>query len=229
VAALAVLLYAAWETDNRIVWIALGAQLVIAAMLHAGEGARTLRRIALVAAVVAILGFAASVAERSAILFAGAGSTTESLERDVRPRIWGVAWHKFKEAPWVGHGFGREILAEDFLPQTPTINNHPPIRHGHNVFVDVALQLGVAGLAVFGALLVLLGREYARYLGDPRIAALGGIGLMLLAGFVLKNLTDDFLHRHNALVFWALNGMLLGAARAVAGAGATPPGEAAPR
>jgi hypothetical protein len=27
---------------------------------------------------------------------------------------------------------------------------------------------------------------------------------------VVKNLTDDFMHRHNALVFWALNGMLLG-------------------
>ena len=26
----------------------------------------------------------------------------------------------------------------------------------------------------------------------------------------MKNLTDDFFVRHNALVFWALNGMLLG-------------------
>jgi hypothetical protein len=28
----------------------------------------------------------------------------------------------------------------------------------------------------------------------------------------VKNLTDDFLHRHNALVFWAFNAMLLGLA-----------------
>jgi hypothetical protein len=42
---------------------------------------------------------------------------------------------------------------------------------------------------------------------------LGAIGLALLAAFLVKNLTDDFFNRHNALVFWALNGMLLGLAR----------------
>jgi hypothetical protein len=41
------------------------------------------------------------------------------------------------------------------------------------------------------------------------------MGLAMLSGFVVKNLTDDFFWRHNALVFWALNGGLLGfAARA---------------
>jgi hypothetical protein len=30
---------------------------------------------------------------------------------------------------------------------------------------------------------------------------------------VVKNMTDDFLTRHNALVFWALNGMLAGLER----------------
>jgi hypothetical protein len=39
------------------------------------------------------------------------------------------------------------------------------------------------------------------------------MGLAMLAGFVVKNLTDDFFYRHNALVFWAINGMLLGLAR----------------
>jgi O-antigen ligase len=59
----------------------------------------------------------------------------------MRPRIWGVAWTKFAQAPWLGHGFGREILAADFIPYTPRVLNHPQIRHGHNVFVDMALQL----------------------------------------------------------------------------------------
>jgi hypothetical protein len=52
------------------------------------------------------------------------------------------------------------------------------------------------------------------------------MGLCVLAGFVVKNLTDDFMHRHNALVFWALNGMLLGLARARS---RPPPAEAGPR
>jgi hypothetical protein len=55
-----------------------------------------------------------------------------------------------------------------------------------------------------------LAREYRGLLADPRVAPLGMMGLAMLAGFVVKNLTDDFVYRHNALVFWAVNGMLLG-------------------
>jgi len=74
----------------------------------------------------------------------------------------------------------------------------------------VALETGVAGLAAFVALLVALARRYRTLLREPALAPLGMLGLALLAGFVVKNLTDDFLHRHNALVFWSLNAMLLG-------------------
>jgi hypothetical protein len=42
---------------------------------------------------------------------------------------------------------------------------------------------------------------------------LGAIGLALVAAFLVKNLTDDFFNRHNALVFWALNGLLIGLGR----------------
>ena len=225
-AAMALLLYAAWETENRIVWVALAAQFLIAGILRpaGADGAtRTLRALAVTAALVATTAFAAAVIDRSAMHFAGAA---DSLERDVRPRIWGVAWDKFKQAPVLGHGFGREVLAKDFIPHTPTVLNHPQIRHGHNVFVDIALSLGVTGLAVFVAILVLLAREYASYVRRADLAPLGMIGFMVLAGFLVKCLTDDFLHRHNGLVFWALNAMLLGLGRAPR---VTPPAEAAPR
>jgi O-antigen ligase len=227
VGAMALLLYAAWETENRIVWIALAAQFLIAGLLRpagAPDGARRLRALAVAGAIVATTVFAAAVVDRSALHFAGAA---ESLERDVRPRIWGVAWEKFREAPLLGHGFGREVLAKDFIPHTPTVLNHPQIRHGHNVFVDAALSLGIVGLALFVALLVLLAREYAGYLRRPDIAPLGMLGMMVLVGFLVKCLTDDFLHRHNGLVFWALNAMLLGLGRAAPAV--MPPGEAAPR
>jgi O-antigen ligase len=102
---------------------------------------------------------------------------------------------------------------ERFPPETPQIEGHPPVRHGHNLLLNIAVQLGVVGVGLFVAVLALLAREYARFLAEPAIAPLGVIGLALLAGFLAKNFTDDFLHRHNAQVFWALNGMLLGLAR----------------
>jgi len=227
IGAMALLLYAAWETDNRIVWVALAVQfLIVAALRPAGAngGTRALRLMAVVASLVATAALAASIIDRSALHFAGAA---DSLERDVRPRIWSVAWDKFSQAPVLGHGFGREILAADFIPQTPNVMNHPQIRHGHNVFVDMGLELGLVGLAAFVALLALLAREYRGYLRRAELAPLGTVGLAVLAGFLVKSLTDDFLYRHNGLVFWALNAMLLGLARSAPGP--TPRAEAAPR
>ena len=226
-AATVLLFYAAWETENRIIWVALAAQFLIASVLRpaaANGGTNSLRIVAVAAALVATAALAASIADRSAMQFAGAA---DSLERDVRPRIWSVAWEKYKQAPLLGHGFGREILASDFIPQTPRVLNHPQIRHGHNVFVDMALGLGLVGLAAFVAVLALLAREYAAYLRSPALAPLGVLGFMVVAGFLGKCLTDDFLHRHNALVFWALNAMLLGSGRA--GPETTPRAAAAPR
>jgi O-antigen ligase len=124
------------------------------------------------------------------------------------------------EAPWLGHGFGREILGAAFEPLTPQRPNFPALRHAHNTFMDMALEVGAVGLAALLGLLLALARRYGAMLRDPRLAPLGMMGLALLAGFVVKNLTDDFLHRQNSLVFWALNATLLGLARSAARADA---------
>ena len=166
----------------------------------------------MVAAVAILVAFAASLAERFERNLLHDTGVPPGIEHDLRPRIWSVAWERFAEAPWLGHGFGRETLAPAFIPLTPKVANHPQIRHAHDMFIDMALEVGVVGLAAFVALLFALVRRYRAMLGDPVCAPLGMLGLALVAGFVVKNLTDDFLHRHNALVFWALNAMLLGLA-----------------
>ena len=48
--------------------------------------------------------------------------------------------------------------------------------------------------------------------GDEVLSRLGTIGLMVLAGFVVRNLTDDFFLRANAKLVFAVQGVLLGAA-----------------
>jgi hypothetical protein len=59
-------------------------------------------------------------------------------------------------------------------------------------------------------MLTTLALAYRRFLTHPPTRVLGAIGLAVLAAFVVKNFTDDFFVRQNALVFWAVNGMLLG-------------------
>ena len=218
-AALVLLLVAAAETSNRIVWAALATQIAVVVILSGAipamdpAHAARLRRLTVIAALAVLAGFAISVAEKSAVHYRTDPSVTASIDRDLRPKLWAVARGEFAQAPWIGHGFGREILESKFLPVTPQGMGHPPMRHAHNVFADVALQLGSAGLALFVAMLATLGWEYRGYLRDARLAPIGVIGLAMVAGFVVKNLTDDFFYRHNALVFWALSGMLVGLGR----------------
>lgn len=217
--ALCLFLAAAWYTGNRIVWIAFGAQLMVAIATWGKvsatprERAVMLRRLAVIAAVAFAVAFAASVAERYQRNLLHDTGVPAGLEHDLRPKLWETAWGAFREAPWLGHGFGREVLASTFSPLTPKGVNHPEIRHAHDTLIDVALQVGMLGLAAFIALLLALARHYAAMLRDAELAPLGIMGLALVVGFVVKNVTDDFLHRQNALVFWALNAMLLGLAR----------------
>lgn len=224
-AALAMLVAAAWLTSNawtppnRIVWPSLLA--VVAVAILAGRRAAGfsldhlpgLKRTLALGAILIVLAFVAAIAAKNERFYPNDPSGLSSVERDLRPRLWSVAWNEWKAAPWLGHGFGREIRASAFLPETAQILGHPPVRHGHNLLLNIALQLGVVGVGLFVAVLVLLAREYARFLAEPAVAPLGVIGLALLAGFLAKNFTDDFLHRHNAQVFWALNAMLLGLAQ----------------
>ena len=110
--------------------------------------------------------------------------------------------------PWVGFGFGRAILADQLKGEM----QNPVLWHAHNLFVSQWLQTGAVGLALFAALLVALGTRFARFVRsrDETLAFVGIIGISLIAGFVVKNLTDDFLFRSNAKEFWALLALLQG-------------------
>src|SRR6185295_3423137 len=147
-----------------------------------GAGAHGVRRLAVAAVVVVVAAFAASLVEHNEKFFGADAPMSTSLERDLRPRIWSAAIDAAREAPWLGHGFGREIVAPKFIPLTPKVANHPELRHAHNVFLDVVIETGLVGLAIFLALVLALAREYRGYLRRAELAPLGVLGLTLLAG-----------------------------------------------
>ena len=61
-------------------------------------------------------------------------------------------------------------------------------------------------------MLVAIAATFIRYVRarDDVLAFLGIVGLSVLTGFVVKNITDDFLFRSNAKEFWALIAILVG-------------------
>jgi len=154
------------------------------------------------------IAFTDAVRERAVGNGAAASSVAQSLERDPRLVLWDRIRVKIEERPWVGYGFGRRVLADELAAEL----HDPLLAHAHNAFASQWLQTGLVGMLLFIALLVALLHRFARFLAsrDDALAFVGVVGIALIAGFVVKNMTDDFLFRSNAKEFWALGAMLLG-------------------
>jgi len=202
-------------TDNRIVWVALAGVFGVASLAAAIRWPQTLVRSPvrwvgplLVMLVVLAIAFTDAARERAATAYPPDTSVSASLERDPRLALWDRIVDKIAARPVAGYGFGRRILAAELAQEL----NDPLLVHAHNAFASQWLQTGIVGIGAFIALLLALAVRYGRFLGsrDDTLAFVGVVGIALVAGFVIKNLTDDFLFRSNAKEFFALAAMLLG-------------------
>ena len=215
-AALLVLLVASARlTDNRMVWIALAVVFATAAIASAVRWPQSFMRspwrwLAPVAALLLILGFAFADAarERAASVYPPNTSVEATIKADPRLRLWQQLSERIGDRVWQGYGFGRRIQAEEIASEMAD----QQLTHAHNMFASQWLQTGAVGLALFAAMLCAIAATFVRYVRarDDVLAFVGVIGLSLLAGFVVKNLTDDFLFRSNAKEFWAMLAILLG-------------------
>jgi len=209
---LAAAISVATVSQNRIVWpsIVLSCAAFIAWLWPALAPAS--RRIAL-----AILCVAA-VAAGGAFYYASLERriAVPELGSDVRVQGWrewtGIALQR----PLLGHGFGRaqvHLEGERGLTQSAKQREPHLASHAHNLFLDVVVQLGVLGLAIYLALLGALLREYWRLGGASargRLRLLGATAFSLLVAMIAKNSTDDFMDQAGVLAFWGYAGMLLG-------------------
>ncbi len=220
---LALLLATARLTENRMVWIALAVVFATASALGALRWHATLARAPLrwlgplVALLLVLCALFVDVArERAALHFPPHTSVRETLERDPRIALWDYTAARIAERPLTGHGFGKSILETELRAAL----HNPLLSHAHNVFMSQWLQTGAVGLAAFVAMLAALAWRYARFLRSPddTLAFVGLIGISMLAGFVVKNLTDDFFIRSSAKEFWALSAMLLAYGASLEGA-----------
>ena len=212
---LALLVASARLTDNRMVWIALAAVFATAAIASAARWPQTFMRspwrwLAPVAALLLILGFAFADAarERATSVYPPNTSVEATIKADPRIRLWHQLSERIGDRAWQGYGFGRRIQAEEIASEMADLQ----LTHAHNLFASQWLQTGAVGLALFVAMLGAIAATFVRYVRarDDVLAFVGVVGLALMTGFVVKNLTDDFLFRSNAKEFWAMIAILLG-------------------
>jgi O-antigen ligase len=209
------LLVAARLTENRMIWVSLTTGFLVAALLAAWRWrARLLRApkrwAGVLLALLVLLGvlFVDAAAQRARINFKPDTPVAQSFADDPRFVLWQHTFERIRERPWTGFGFGKAILSEELRDEL----HDPMLAHAHNLFVSQWLQTGAIGTVTLLAVFAALAWCYWTFLRGPdgTLAAIGLAGLVMLATFVVKNLTDDFMIRPTSKEFWALNAFLVG-------------------
>ncbi|MGD9123823.1 MAG: O-antigen ligase family protein [Desulfarculaceae bacterium] len=125
--------------------------------------------------------------------------------------LWRHSWKEIESHPFTGIGLGRHSFSLAYPEFVEA--HHPLLWHAHNMFVDVALQLGVQGLAaillIFVVLITVLWPRSPPGPGDVVTCFAAAVAIMVM-GFSIRNLTDDFFVKDSALLLWLLSGLALG-------------------
>jgi len=213
--ALPLFLFIAYVNANRMFWISFA----IVASLFLGLAwikirhtahSRRIVPIALVILIVAGIAFASVAKKKIAAPESTQAALSETFQQSERYIIWRYWSDHIAERPWTGVGFGRDL--PHYTYPKPKEWSDPWFAHAHNLFLNYLLQLGVFGLAV---LLFLLGSIVQRFWifyrsTNNELSMIGICGIAITTAMVTKNMTDDLFWRTDALLFWALVGLLLG-------------------
>ena len=132
--------------------------------------------------------------------------TMSSLSASNRLAYWTSALAELANSPWLGIGIN-QFHAVDASPPSPAA-------HAHNIFIQVALDLGVIGLLLYGALLAVLLMRADRLARDYSgvAAQIGSAAGLVLVGVHAFGLGDAVvLGARIGLFQWLAAGLIIGA------------------
>jgi len=142
-------------------------------------------------------------------------AAVKMIMADPRPAIWAAYLDIAGRQPWLGVGLGRSVPSRAYNlrddDELRRIDSQAPT-HAHNVLLDLVLQVGVVGLAIWAWLhfeILRLVLRRARH-GSDREKAWAAAAVALVLAMLVKNSTNDLIVFGNALLFWALLGTMLG-------------------
>jgi len=211
--ALVALLFASgYTTLNRTLWLAFAVEFAVlgALLLQRSPGMLRSTRNKVLIAVIA----AAAITGGSAILIQTQSQRQErsaatSPGQDHRLVLWPEIVHHISAKPLTGHGFGRGVMREALQQKFAKFDGN--LWHAHNLLLEALLQVGVLGLLLLMSLLVATARAgWQASRASPEATAACGMALLgILAGMLMRNMTDSLLVRQNSLLFWGATGVLL--------------------
>ncbi len=125
--------------------------------------------------------------------------------------VWKFSAQELAKDPWRGIGLGRHSFSKAYPEFRRT--HQPLLWHAHNTFVDLALQLGLQGLlAILAVMATLVVCLWPRSPPSPEdtLGLWQAATAIMVAGFCIRNLFDDFFVDDTGLLFWLLAGLAMG-------------------
>lgn len=212
-AALAAIAIASLLSQQRILWVVFGAQFAVAMWLLGStgrDGRGRVKAIVIIAGALVLAGGALYVSHKAK--FSQSRAELQVIENDYRLMHWKRVFERIQAHPLAGAGFGRDAMKKAYPDLVPVGEPQSLLWHPHNVFLNYGIAMGWPGMLALAILFMALLREYWRHLRgeDPDRRVVAVAGMLLVIGVVGRNLTNDFFVRDGALMFWALNGAMLG-------------------
>lgn len=138
-----------------------------------------------------------------------------TFEHSERYDIWRFWLNRIAEKPFTGVGFGRDLPHITYADNKPQEWPDLMFAHAHNILLDYTMQIGLGGLAIFLFLLGSLLRYFWQLYRNPveEASLIGICGITTVIAMLSKNMTDNLFWRGDALLFWALMGILMGYGR----------------
>ncbi|MBI5379078.1 MAG: O-antigen ligase family protein [Nitrospirae bacterium] len=125
-----------------------------------------------------------------------------------RLAVWRMGVEEVLKHPLAGIGYGRESFLKAY-PGNPITREERGIIHTHNTFLEMALQLGLPGLAIFiwliGVVAFVFWEGMRRAEGKERLLLLGLLAMML--SYFTRNAFDHMHVGASAHLFWLLVGL----------------------
>ncbi len=187
------------------------AQLVAFGLLYSRHRSWHHMFAASLAALVVIAGVGAYLGSHSTWVRAGTllAPTGQDMDLKGRMRVVPESWPAIKMKPVLGWGLGTFPIV---FPQFQSAQTDVFMNEAHDEYVQIAVEAGMAGLAVAIWFLVLLFRDGARVTplwNSTPLAGLGTAAWLGCAGIVLHSFVDFNLHiPANAAMFAVLTGIV---------------------
>ena len=202
-------------TQSRSGWLGAAAGLLAMAMLAMlASRRRSLQVLAVALPLALILAFGAFVALNPNIVtrfFDTPGGTAGEIAFSGRPEIWSRALYAIEDFSFTGTGLGAFRRVVNLLYPLFTISPDTDIAHAHNMFLQVAVDVGLPGLIAYLALLELAG-VVAWGAARRSSGVVRALGLGLFAGLIalhVYGLADALvLGSKPGLVFWMALGLI---------------------